>query len=78
MGRYRVDRQKSVDVLKAFLKNRDSKIAQERDWLHIVRADCVLSDAAFLGWFVLTLRVHLYSNYSRVAVQRTPPEFHPF
>lgn len=37
MGRYRVDRQKSVDVLKAFLKNRDSKIAQERDWLHIVR-----------------------------------------
>lgn len=48
--RYRVDRQKSVDVLKAFLEKKDVKLEEERRWLTEIKADCVLSDAAFLGW----------------------------
>ncbi|KAI0072755.1 hypothetical protein K474DRAFT_1667435 [Panus rudis PR-1116 ss-1] len=46
---YRVDRQKSVDVLRSFLQSKDRKVAEERDWLLAIEADCVLSDAAFLG-----------------------------
>ncbi|KAF9073444.1 hypothetical protein BDP27DRAFT_1391015 [Rhodocollybia butyracea] len=46
---YRVDRQKSVQVLKAFLKNKDSFLETERQWLISINARCVLSDAAFLG-----------------------------
>ncbi|KAF5391511.1 hypothetical protein D9757_002458 [Collybiopsis confluens] len=46
---YRVDRQKSVEVLKAFLKNKDAFLEIEREWLTAVTARCVLSDAAFLG-----------------------------
>ncbi|KIK62917.1 hypothetical protein GYMLUDRAFT_259693 [Collybiopsis luxurians FD-317 M1] len=46
---YRVDRHKSVEVLKAFLKNKDSFLETEREWLISVKARCVLSDAAFLG-----------------------------
>lgn len=49
-GSYRVDRRKSVEVLRSFLKQKDRKIVEEREWLHSVNADCVLSDAAFLGW----------------------------
>lgn len=48
--RYRVDRQKSVDVLKAFLEKKDIKLEDERAWLVDTKVDCVLSDAAFLGW----------------------------
>ncbi|KAI0649439.1 hypothetical protein C8Q79DRAFT_1109617 [Trametes meyenii] len=46
---YRVDRQKSVQVLHNFLRDKDGKVADESQWLRTVRADCVLSDAAFLG-----------------------------
>ncbi|KAL0565423.1 hypothetical protein V5O48_016597 [Marasmius crinis-equi] len=46
---YRVDRQKSVDVLKAFMKKKDVFVETERAWLAEIRARCVLSDAAFLG-----------------------------
>ncbi|KIM84213.1 hypothetical protein PILCRDRAFT_403319 [Piloderma croceum F 1598] len=46
---YRVDRQKSVDVLKAFLEKKDTKLEDERAWLVDTKVDCVLSDAAFLG-----------------------------
>ncbi|KAJ4477325.1 hypothetical protein J3R30DRAFT_3404693 [Lentinula aciculospora] len=46
---YRVDRQKSVEVLKAFLKNKDRFLEIEREWLTSVKARCVLSDAAFLA-----------------------------
>ncbi|KAH7925849.1 hypothetical protein BV22DRAFT_1128707 [Leucogyrophana mollusca] len=46
---YRVDRQKSVQVLKSFLARKDALLEQERAWLVGIRADCVLSDAAFLG-----------------------------
>lgn len=53
--RYRVDRQKSIDVLKAFLDKKDTKLQQERAWLVETKVDCVLSDAAFLGWCVATL-----------------------
>lgn len=49
-SRYRVDRQKSVEVLQSFLSQKDSKLEQERRWLIEIRADAVLSDAAFLGW----------------------------
>ncbi|EPQ54215.1 hypothetical protein GLOTRDRAFT_94554 [Gloeophyllum trabeum ATCC 11539] len=46
---YRVDRQKSIDVLKAFMDEKDRKVEQEVQWLQANRIDCVLSDAAFLG-----------------------------
>ncbi|KAK7690543.1 hypothetical protein QCA50_005641 [Cerrena zonata] len=46
---YRVDRQKSVDVLRTFLQDKDRKISDEAQWLLSIKADCVLSDAAFLG-----------------------------
>ncbi|KAI0368796.1 hypothetical protein BV20DRAFT_998169 [Pilatotrama ljubarskyi] len=46
---YRVDRQKSVEVLDKFLLEKDLKVAEESQWLRSIRADCVLSDAAFLG-----------------------------
>ncbi|KAI0822506.1 hypothetical protein BC628DRAFT_663676 [Trametes gibbosa] len=46
---YRVDRQKSVQVLKKFLEDKDQKVSEESQWLRSIRADCVLSDAAFLG-----------------------------
>ncbi|KAE9405165.1 hypothetical protein BT96DRAFT_963987 [Gymnopus androsaceus JB14] len=40
---------KSVEVLKAFLKNKDAFLKIEHEWLLSVQARCVLSDAAFLG-----------------------------
>ncbi|KAF9260057.1 hypothetical protein L218DRAFT_933060 [Marasmius fiardii PR-910] len=46
---YRVDRQKSVDVLKAFINKKDTFVETERAWLAEIKARCVLSDAAFLG-----------------------------
>ncbi|KJA19484.1 hypothetical protein HYPSUDRAFT_890066 [Hypholoma sublateritium FD-334 SS-4] len=46
---YRVDRRKSVEVLKKFLDKKDELLERERRWLLEVRAHCVLSDAAFLG-----------------------------
>ncbi|KAI0925875.1 hypothetical protein AcW1_008191 [Taiwanofungus camphoratus] len=46
---YRVDRQKSVDVLQSFLRKKPRKVLEESQWLTNVGADCVLSDAAFLG-----------------------------
>lgn len=48
--RYRVDRLQSIEVLKKFLDNTPEKIKDETEWLQTVQADCVLSDAAFLGW----------------------------
>ncbi|KAG9126580.1 hypothetical protein FRC07_002920 [Ceratobasidium sp. 392] len=46
---YRVDRDKSVEVLQRFLRQRDAKIAQELEWLRKTRVTCVLSDSAFLA-----------------------------
>ncbi|KAF5366651.1 hypothetical protein D9615_010602 [Tricholomella constricta] len=46
---YRVDRQKSVEVLKSFLFRKDEILAVERRWLEEIKAHAVLSDAAFLG-----------------------------
>ncbi|EIW57273.1 uncharacterized protein TRAVEDRAFT_168919 [Trametes versicolor FP-101664 SS1] len=46
---YRVDRQKSVKVLQKFLTEKEYKVAEESQWLRSIKADCVLSDAAFLG-----------------------------
>ncbi|THH29917.1 hypothetical protein EUX98_g4266 [Antrodiella citrinella] len=46
---YRVDRRKSVDVLRSFLKSKGKKIEEEKVWLENICADCVMSDAAFLG-----------------------------
>ncbi|KAI0052294.1 hypothetical protein FA95DRAFT_1675278 [Auriscalpium vulgare] len=47
---YRVDRQKSVDVLEKFLMTKDVKIMHEVKWLTESGVDCVLSDAAFLAF----------------------------
>ncbi|RPD68439.1 hypothetical protein L226DRAFT_540699 [Lentinus tigrinus ALCF2SS1-7] len=46
---YRVDRQKSVQVLQDFIAKKDTKVWDESQWLRAIHADCVLSDAAFLG-----------------------------
>ncbi|KAK0480195.1 hypothetical protein IW261DRAFT_1476648 [Armillaria novae-zelandiae] len=46
---YRVDRQKSVQVLKQFLGNKEALLDNEVRWLTSINARCVLSDAAFLG-----------------------------
>ncbi|GJE96266.1 hypothetical protein PsYK624_124600 [Phanerochaete sordida] len=46
---YRVDRVKSIEVLKDFLDKTPQKIEDEAQWLRVIGADCVLSDAAFLG-----------------------------
>ncbi|KAK7460441.1 hypothetical protein VKT23_009163 [Stygiomarasmius scandens] len=46
---YRVDREKSVQVLKAFLSRKNEFAETERKWLVEIGARCVLSDAAFLG-----------------------------
>ncbi|TFK40211.1 hypothetical protein BDQ12DRAFT_602020 [Crucibulum laeve] len=46
---YRVDRQKSVDVLKSFLSKKDILLERERQWLLKINVHAVLSDAAFLG-----------------------------
>lgn len=48
--RYCVDRRKSVDVLKSFLRKKNSKVEEEGKWLQDIHADFVLSDAAFLAW----------------------------
>ncbi|KAK6984221.1 hypothetical protein R3P38DRAFT_2662492 [Favolaschia claudopus] len=47
---YRVDRQQSLAVLKSFLDNKDAILETEIEWLTEIQADCVLSDAAFIGW----------------------------
>ena len=39
-----------MEVLKKFLDKKDESLERERQWLLEVRAHCVLSDAAFLGW----------------------------
>ncbi|EKM78647.1 hypothetical protein AGABI1DRAFT_128934 [Agaricus bisporus var. burnettii JB137-S8] len=46
---YRVDRQKSFQVLQEFLAKKDVMLDRERAWLRETGANCVLSDAAFLG-----------------------------
>ncbi|GLB40222.1 putative inositol hexakisphosphate [Lyophyllum shimeji] len=46
---YRVDRQKSIEVLKSFLCRKDDILEKERRWLEEIKAHAVLSDAAFLG-----------------------------
>ncbi|THU76168.1 hypothetical protein K435DRAFT_974530 [Dendrothele bispora CBS 962.96] len=46
---YRVDRDKSVQVLKAFLSKKNEFLEVERQWLVETGVRCVLSDAAFLG-----------------------------
>lgn len=47
---YQVDRAKSIEVLKDFLEKTPQKIEDEVQWLQTIGADCILSDAAFLGW----------------------------
>ncbi|KAJ3567854.1 hypothetical protein NP233_g6085 [Leucocoprinus birnbaumii] len=51
---YRVDRQKSVKVLEDFLGKKDAMLDRERSWLTEIGANCVLSDAAFLGCYLAT------------------------
>lgn len=46
---YRVDRHRSAEALKSFLARKESLLEQEKQWLLDIQADCVLSDAAFLG-----------------------------
>lgn len=54
VGRYRVDRAESLNALRLFLKRKSDMIDEESRWLRLVKTDCVLSDAAFLGWYVST------------------------
>lgn len=52
---YDVARQGTVDVLTEFLGKRDAQLAVEKAWLEQQGIECVLSDATFLGWYVLLL-----------------------
>lgn len=45
-----MDREKSRHVLEDFLEQKPAKLEEEARFLRDVEADCVLSDAAFLGW----------------------------
>jgi hypothetical protein len=36
--------------LKSFLEKKDAILQTEVAWLREILADCVLSDAAFVGW----------------------------
>ncbi|CAH1763316.1 691_t:CDS:2, partial [Entrophospora sp. SA101] len=45
---YTVDRQRTIDDLITFIKNRPEMIEKEANWLKEVKADIVLSDAPFL------------------------------
>jgi hypothetical protein len=47
--RYHVDRWKSIRVLESFLSKKEQKVREEAQWLREIKADCVLSDAAFLA-----------------------------
>jgi hypothetical protein len=49
--RYHVDRQKSIHVLESFLRKKEQKVEEEAQWLREIKADCVLSDAAFLALY---------------------------
>jgi hypothetical protein len=80
--RYRVDREKSVDVLRNFLSKKDVKLEQERRWLAEIGAHCVLSDAAFLGWSVQAPQAPplYHASYvypSQPSGQSSSPSFHP-
>ncbi|KIK80291.1 hypothetical protein PAXRUDRAFT_833609 [Paxillus rubicundulus Ve08.2h10] len=46
---YRVDRQRSIHALRSFLSKKDIVVQQEKRWLLSIGADCILTDAAFLG-----------------------------
>lgn len=50
-----------MDVLRSFLNKKDKKVLEEYQWLRDIGADCVLSDAAFLGWYVPALLLLLSS-----------------
>ncbi len=56
--RYHVDRQKSIRVLENFLEKKEQKVEEEAQWLREVKADCVLSDAAFLALYVVLQRIY--------------------
>jgi L-arabinokinase len=47
---YTVDRHGSVLALRRFVEQKEEKLQAEVAWLLSERIDCVLSDAAFLGW----------------------------
>lgn len=47
---YAVDRKQSLEVLRGFLANRESKLREEALWISETNIDCVLSDAVFLAW----------------------------
>ncbi|KAJ7067278.1 hypothetical protein C8F01DRAFT_1051733 [Mycena amicta] len=51
---YRVDRERSVATLKSFLEAKDHILETETHWLREIGADCVLSDAAFVGCLAAT------------------------
>lgn len=46
----RVDRKKSLKVLKAFMANRETLIGEEVAWLKKNDVTCVLSDAVAIAW----------------------------
>lgn len=86
---YRVDRRKSVQVLENFLAEKDVKVADESQWLRAIQADCVLSDAAFLGCLaaneagipsVLITNFSFDSVYSYLStsmIDESPQSIHP-
>lgn len=67
-----MDRQKSLEVLKKFIDKKEELLEREKNWLLEVRAHCVLSDAAFLGWCAQTLIMQSsYSSYHESSLAAT-------
>lgn len=60
-------------MLERFLKQRETKIAQELEWLRNKKVDCVLSDSAFLAWYV-TFPLLAYPLFPIFL----PPDLHAF
>ena len=71
-----MDRSKSVEVLRRFLDETPKKIEEEAEWLREIEADCVLSDAAFLGWYELLPLCLPHSEFRCSVPPPTPQESH--
>lgn len=71
--RYCVDRGKSVRVLETFLEKKDALLTTEKQWLLDIHATAVLSDAAFLGWYVQLVAAPNLVNRATIARQPDSP-----
>ena len=68
-----MDRGKSVRVLESFLENKEVLLETEKQWLLDIHASAVLSDAAFLGWYVQLVTQPNIVNFVTIVRQPSSP-----